>query len=252
MNKYDWDKQWEELQSETYKVTSLDLFGEKAYSVLRNWISENDKKILEAGSGTGRFCIQIAKDKSNSMVVGVDNSKSAVKCAREGARIRDLRNAYFVQGDIFNLPFPNEYFDIVFNEGVIEHFHNYEDAVDEMVRVTKKGGKVITAVPNWYCFPHTTYKKIVGDNYKYGYEKSFKHRELTDLYNKFGLKNIEISGFHPTHSINRLSKFLVPLGYFIDKTFVIPFDKLTENSVSKYFGIEIVIKGIKNEHLHIC
>ena len=242
-----WDKRWEEMRRNAFQATSLDLFAKKAYSCFSKWISSSDKMILEAGCGTGRFCIKIAEDNPSSTVVGLDISKNAIKLAREGARIRGLKNVKFVQGHIFNMPFPDNTFDVVFSEGVVEHFHDFKDAVQEKIRVTKIGGKIITAVPNWYCFPHTIYKKIVGKNYEYGYEKSFKHKELVDLYNEFGLKDIEISGFHPTHSINRLSKFLIPLGYFIDKVFVIPLDKLTKNSISKYFGMEIVIKGTKTK-----
>jgi len=241
----DWDKQWKRMGKNAFQETSLDLFAKRAFSCFGRWISENDKSILEAGSGTGRYCIALAHKYPSSRVVGMDISHSAVKLTEGGAEIRKIGNVELVQGNVFEMPFRDNFFDVVFNDGVIEHFHNYEDIVDEMVRVTKKGGKVITAVPNWHCFPHTIYKKIVRDNYRYGYERSFKHRELIDLYNKFRLKDIEISGFHPTHSINRLSKFLVPLGVFIDKIFVIPFDKLTENSVSKYFGMMIVIKGVK-------
>ena len=239
------------MREKVFQMTSLNLFAQKAYSCFRKWISISDERILEAGCGTGRFCIKIAEDNPSSTVVGLDLSRNAIKLSSEGARIRGLKNIHFIEGDIFNIPFPDNTFDVVFSEGVVEHFHNFEDAVKEKIRVTKIEGKIIMALPNWYCFPHTIYKKLVGDNYEYGYEKSFKHKELVDLYNKFGLKDIELSGFHPAHSINRLSKFLVPLGYFIDKIFVVPGDKLTKNSISKYFGMEIVIAGIKNEHLHL-
>jgi SAM-dependent methyltransferase len=245
MNKNLWDKQWQEMREKAFQMTSLNLFALKAYLCFRKWISISDKRILEAGCGTGRFCIKIAEDNPSSTVVGLDLSVNAIKLSSEGARIRGLKNVRFIQGDIFNMPFSDNTFDIVFSEGVIEHFYNFEEAIKEKIRVAKVDGKIITAVPNWYCFPHTIYKKLAGNNYEYGYERSFKHKELVELYNKHGLKDIELSGFHPAHSINRLSKFLAPLGYFIDKIFVVPGDKLTKNSISKYFGMEIVIRGIK-------
>lgn len=146
------------------------------------------------------------------------------------------------------MPFPDNYFDIVFNDGVLEHLQNFKKAFGEMVRITKPGGKIIVAVPNWLCFPHTIYKKIVGKRFEYGYEKSFKREELIGLFEEFGLKNLEITGFNPAHSIQRLSRYFYPMywiGWLIDRLIIVPMDKLTNNMVSNIFGIEICVKGVK-------
>lgn len=245
-----WNKQWKEMQKNVFKYTALDGFGERAYACFNRWISKSDKNILEVGCGTGRFCIKIAKERPNSMIVGMDISSNAIKLASGGAKIRKIINVNFIQGDIFNIPFQDNYFDIVFSEGAIEYFHNFDDAVKEMKRVVKRGGKIIILVPNWYNFPFAIYKKIMGRNYEYGYEKLFKHGELISLFKRFHLRNVEISGFDPAHSIRRLSKHLFIfnyVGWLIDRMFIIPIDKITDNFMSKKFGFEIVIKGIKTD-----
>ena len=114
--------------------------------------------------------------------------------------------------NLFQIPYPNDYFDVVFNEGVIEHYSlsnkpNYIDALREMIRVTKKSGKIIMAVPNWYNFPHTLYKwtlNKLGKRFIYGYEKSFMHLELKKLFSDLGSEEIEVSGFYPSHGFYRL------------------------------------------------
>lgn len=59
----------------------------------------------------------------------------------------------FVVGNMFDMPFEDDYFDLTFNAGVLEHFSRTEvvAALKEMERVTKSNGKVVVAIPNHYC-----------------------------------------------------------------------------------------------------
>lgn len=56
--------------------------------------------------------------------------------------------------DMFHMPFEDGTFDVTFNAGVLEHYSAQERtvAIREMARVTKKGGSVIVAIPNHYCY----------------------------------------------------------------------------------------------------
>jgi SAM-dependent methyltransferase len=242
-----WDNNWGKLHIDALSSTSLGRFGEEAYKCFRKYITNDDLKILEAGSGTGRFCIALGKDFPDSVIYGVDISRHSTILSKTGAKLHNVNNIEFIQGDIFKIPSPDNFFDIVFNEGVIEHFHNYEKSIEEMIRVAKPSGKIIIAVPNWYCFPHTIYKKIIGDKFEYGYEKSFKHDELVKAMEELGLKDIEIAGFYPAHGIKRLAKYcrlFHVVGNSVDFA-ISKLDHFTNNSFSNYFGFEIVVKGIK-------
>jgi ubiquinone/menaquinone biosynthesis C-methylase UbiE len=249
---------WEKIYTKKDKWI-LDWFGKKAYMEYKKWINANDKKILDAGFGSGRFCIALARDFPRSKIYGIDISMNLVKNAKRIASELNLKNLKFNKDSIFDISFPDNYFDVVFNEGVIEHFDNHEDAFKQMYRVTKKGGTIIVGVPNWYNFPHTIRKwyidKVKG-RYEYGYEKSFKHGELIRLFRKYDLKDIEMTGYYPMQSIIRLSVFskfsmlfnfsrVNIWGKWVEKFVIYPIDKLTNNGLSRKFGFEIVIKGIK-------
>ena len=180
----------------------------EAYHCLKSFLDEHqDRTILEAGCGAGRLCCLLACDFSITNIIGIDTSDHALKTAYHIKDYFHIPNISFETGDIFQISFPDNYFDVVFNEGVIEHFAledtpNYIDALQEMIRVTKTGGKVIIAVPNWFNLPHTLYKRslsILGREYKYGYEKSFKHSELVKLFMDLKLKKLEVSGFFVAH-----------------------------------------------------
>lgn len=246
-----WDNQWGRLnatEKTAVQAIHLDVFGERAYSCISRWIFKQDKKILEAGSGTGRFCIALAKDFQQSSIYGLDISRNSINLSKSGIKYNNINNNLeFIQGDIFKMPFPDDFFDVTFNEGVIEHFVNYRDCIKEMIRVTKSNSKIIIAVPNWYCFPHTFYKKITKDKFEYGYEKSFKQGELIDVAKELGLKDVEVTGFYPAHGIKRLAKYSSiyhVIGNCID-FITTKLDHCTNNLISKYFGFEIIIKGIK-------
>lgn len=241
-----WDKIWELKKRNLIKSTGFDIFAKKAFHIFGKWISKDDDIILEAGFGTGRYCIALAEKFKSNQIIGIDTSRNACELARDGARIRNISNINFIQCDIFFLPFKDDCFRVVFNDGVLEHFLDYFSPFEEMIRVAKKNGKIIVCVPNWFCFPHTFYKKILGKKYEYGYEKSFTHFELMQLFNKFNLKNVELSGFNPLHSIGRYNKLLnILLQKTIGVIIIDSLDKITDGYISNKFGFEICAKGIK-------
>ena len=51
-------------------------------------------------------------------------------------------NINIIQGSAFDIPFKNEYFDLVFTSGLLIHIHpsNIREAMNEIYRCTKKFG----------------------------------------------------------------------------------------------------------------
>ena len=251
---------WDELYiEEDEDCTLFDWFGLKAYTEYRRWIGESDKRILDAGAGSGRFCIALAEDLPASEIVGIDISEQLVRNAQWSATKQNLSNVSFKQDDIFQLSFPDDAFDVVFNQGVIEHFEDSEAALREMIRVAKPGGKVIVGVPIWYCFPHTIRKWLmdkIGHEFEYGFEKSFRHEQLKRMFRRNGLIDLEMTGYYFMHSLTRLfgltrlenmpfAKQLHSGGRALEKVLIKPIDLVSNNRFSTRFGFEIVIKGIK-------
>jgi len=254
-----WNKNWKgQINIDPQKIINSH-FAQEAYNCLKNFIDERkDKIILEAGCGTGRLCCLLAKNFPDSKVTGIDVSPNSRKIANSLKEYLKILNVSFEIENLFQISYPNDYFDVVFNEGVIEHYSfnnkpNYIDAAREMIRVTKKGGKIIIAVPNWYNFPHTLHKwalNKLGKRLIYGYEKSFKYLELKKIFSDLGLEEIEVSGFYLSHGFYRLSgekirKIFYFLGKITDILLKYP-NKITDNYFSKKFGFEIVIKGVKS------
>lgn len=99
-------------------------------------------KILEAGCGTAMNTIH-ACSVCGAEPWGLDISEKAIGEARHAANQfgADIK---ICLGDIRKMPFCDKSFDIVWNQGVIEHFENPVEIISEMARV----GKIIfVAVP---------------------------------------------------------------------------------------------------------
>ena len=98
---------------------------------LKQYLPKQKKiRILDAGCGPGAALIYLAKFGD---VIGVDVSEDALKFARKRGKVR--------KGDIANLPFKSETFDVVVCLDVL--YHKWVDtkrAFYELKRVLKKGG----------------------------------------------------------------------------------------------------------------
>lgn len=120
------------------------LILEMMNSVLK---SVHGKRVLEVGCGFGGFCIRIAEKGAD--VVGLDISSSAIRKARNLAKQASIRSQVdFIVGDAQFLPFRDRSSRIVVCSETLEHVPNYEQAFDELVRVTEKGGCLCVTVPN--------------------------------------------------------------------------------------------------------
>jgi ubiquinone/menaquinone biosynthesis C-methylase UbiE len=96
------------------------------------------KKILNIGCGTGYF----EEILSELNVIGLDSSKEAL----EEARKRSDRK--FVLGDAEHLDFPDGSFDGAFSVTTLEFLDNYENAVCDVARILKSGGKFVAMLLN--------------------------------------------------------------------------------------------------------
>lgn len=243
-----WNENWKRQRQVNPKEILNARFTQEAYNCIKKFIDRNDKLILEAGCGTGRLCCLLARDFPDSRVIGMDISPNSLRISNNLKEYLQVQNVSFILGNLFQMPFPDNYFDVVFNDGVIEHFSlkekpNYKDALREMIRVTKPKGKIIVDVPNWNCFPHTLYKWILrklGKQFEYGYEKSFRRGELIKLFKEFNLINLELRGYYPAHGFYRFSRFS-----FVFNLLGKLIDRLDNKPIANLFGFMILIKGEK-------
>jgi ubiquinone/menaquinone biosynthesis C-methylase UbiE/uncharacterized protein YbaR (Trm112 family) len=97
--------------------------------------------ILEVGSGSGRFTEQAIS--TGAMVISLDYS-SAVDANYQSNGHHS--NVLIVQGSIYEMPFPKNYFDKVICIGVLQHTPNVKHSFMELPRYLKPGGNLVVDV----------------------------------------------------------------------------------------------------------
>jgi ubiquinone/menaquinone biosynthesis C-methylase UbiE len=110
--------------------------------LVRNGVFAADienKKVLDSGCGGGRYSVAW-RLLGAAPVVGVDISPINIDDANRRVEMANLESVSFEPGNVLDLPFPENEFDIVFSNGVLHHTTDWEKGVAELVRVLKPGG----------------------------------------------------------------------------------------------------------------
>ena len=97
-------------------------------------------RLLEVPIGTGVLSLPIYKTLQASEIIGVDYSSTMLDAAKQNAQNLNLDKIKLIRGDVSNLPFESDSFDIVLS---IDGFHVFKDknsAYNETCRVLKPGG----------------------------------------------------------------------------------------------------------------
>ena len=99
--------------------------------------------ILDVGCGPGTITLDLARLVApKGRVVGLDAVEAPLTAAREDARSQAVANVSFEVGDVHDLRFEDDSFDIVHAHQVLQHVGDPVAALREMTRVCKPGGLV--------------------------------------------------------------------------------------------------------------
>ncbi len=188
--KDDWETFWDEKQ-DTDEVYS------NAGRVLRHLSKVTDlhnKKVLEIGAGTGRDSFPLVEQ--GATVYQLDYAENSLKILKRLAEESNLPVS-IVGGDTFNLPFRDETFDIIFHQGLLEHFRKplAEGLLRENIRILKQGGLLLVDVPQrWHSYTVAKHILIAMDKWFAGWERSFSVGELRSLLRSLGLTPVYAYG----------------------------------------------------------
>src|SRR5580693_4526254 len=98
--------------------------------------------LLDIGSGPGTITVDLAERVAPGQVTAVEMTEAALAVTRAEFERRGLTSARLATGDIHNLPFPSESFDVVHAHQVLQHVADPVAALREMIRVCRPGGVV--------------------------------------------------------------------------------------------------------------
>lgn len=100
-----------------------------------------DWTALDIATGTGHTALAIAPHVA--AVIGLDLTPEMLAEADRLSRARGLNNVTFREGDVHALPFPDAGFDLLTSRRAPHHFSNIKQALSEMRRVLRPGGRLV-------------------------------------------------------------------------------------------------------------
>jgi len=178
--KENWENFWRD-QENIHEVYSNE---DRIYLNLIKVADINGKKILEVGAGSGRDSFRLAQEMG--MVYVLDYSPQALKIVKN-LNTENASRVYLIQGDAFQIPIPDASMDIVFHQGLMEHFKDPMPLLKEHFRILKPGGFLLVDVPQKYHV-YTVIKQILIFFNKWfaGWETQFSLPELKKLTKEAG------------------------------------------------------------------
>jgi ubiquinone/menaquinone biosynthesis C-methylase UbiE len=111
-----------------------------------------NKRILDIGCGTGRYCTLLTK--KGGKVIGLDTSSEMLEYAKR--KITPTCKFELHLSNIEDAKFPNRYFDIVVSALTLSHIPELEPIAQEISRIIKPRGRLIISDfhPFWPASGH--------------------------------------------------------------------------------------------------
>lgn len=181
--------------------------GDTALRRRARWILEKIKlkkpsSILDVGCGDGFYLYLLHSLFPKAKIIGVDIDRNAIKSAIRNTKGRDVRLKY---GNVCDLKFKDNSFDVVLASEVLEHLKEDKKGLKNIYRVLKPGGLVLVSVPNcsyplfwdpvnWFL------ERVMHKHIKSGFwagiwnqhMRLYSKDELKYLLKKEGFRHIEI------------------------------------------------------------
>ena len=134
--------------------------------------------LLDCGCGPGTITIGLAEVVAPGRVVGIDRDEERVVAARKKAAELGVTNVDFQVANVSQLPFPDDFFDAVFENTVLMYLKDPIKAVQEVRRVLKHGG-VFGARDNDWSPINANFNPILEQSIELGH--SWQVHRGTDL-----------------------------------------------------------------------
>lgn len=232
-----WDLIWSRDQLE------WDDLSQEIYMTLKREIgSFQDKKILEAGSGSGRISLRLGLE--GAQITLLDYSDKALEISQNLFAKYNVK-ASWVKADLTQpLPFDSDSFDIVWNAGVMEHFSTEEQLLITG-RIYQISAQFHTFNPYAYSIPYRIGKWAAEKSHSWPYGQEYPVQSMISVLTQAGFETTKEYAIAPQVALD----FFGFLGGYTDKLFRMFLDDLNEhdrqNMLNQLGGYLLYSQAIK-------
>lgn len=154
--------------------------GKLASYLFHTFGMQKGQKFLEPGCGRGEFLAEFYKLGLDCS--GIDLSSFA------GSQCPDVEIKKNVDLENDKWPYPDNYFDVIYNKSLMEHLRSPDRFLKEARRVLKPGGKILCLIPDW----ESNYKTYFDD---FTHRTPFTKVALNDIFLMTDFDNIKVYKF---------------------------------------------------------
>jgi len=188
-------KQYVDYLDAVTAQTQIGLYKKRSYEFLK---IASGSSVLDIGCGTGDDVLALAELVGpDGKVVGIDNSKSLIEEANQRLKHTQIPVEFRV-GDVYKLDLADNTFDGCRADRVFMHLHDRQQALSEMIRVTKPGGRIVVNGPDWDTLiveapDRDLTRKIIDHYIEHLVLNPWSGRELYKLLQQVGLENVVVA-----------------------------------------------------------
>jgi len=124
----------------------------RSKEIISRYLSQNQMEIADIGGATGVYSYWLASQGHNVHLL--DYTPSHIEQAKEYGKINNVTLKSYYCGDARQLPYDDNYFDMVLEMGALYHLQEKDDrlmCLSEAKRVLKPGGTLICALISRYA-----------------------------------------------------------------------------------------------------
>lgn len=200
-----------EINSDYYTHSRPEIFSH---------IPDDVKTILDVGCSKGKF-LKLVKQKTNAETWGID----MIETDKENKEYIDN----FIQGNVETVlkELPNEYFDCITFNDVLEHLLEPKDILEKIVIKLKDDGIILASIPN-FRFIFNLYEILIKRDWQYKIEgildsthiRFFTKKSMLRLFDEAGYTVIEHYGINKNKTTFVRLFNIITFGYFSDTLYL--------------------------------
>lgn len=232
---------WAFFRNIDRKIIKWMPWAQKGYPLLSSVVDYSKlkgKSVLDIAVGTGWSTEQLVR--AGAEVTAIDLTPQAVELTKKRMALYGLKPKEVLVVDAQKLPFKDKTFDFVLAFGCLMHMPNTQNAIDEIHRVLKPGGKSSAmmyykhSLHWWYYIffgkgilhgkllkysPQELSNRYTDGAYEEGNQltKFYSKKEIRKMFSKFSKCEVRI--FDDTTCVDHFPHRFLPLGSFLPTRF---------------------------------